>query len=80
MHNYIWYCKSCNSVKFDTTDASCNPCTAKMEDISHIKTIEDAMWWGMKHPKTSIAPSIDWELHHGYVGKRDITPSTGSDW
>lgn len=69
MHNYIWYCESCKSVKFDITDASCNPCTSKMKDISFIKTIEDAIWWGQKHPDASIATSVDWEISK--IGNKD---------
>ena len=71
MHKYIWYCESCRSVRFDTSDIECHLCKSKMEDIGFVETIEDAIWWGQKHPNVAISPSVDWELRNGYFGKTD---------
>jgi hypothetical protein len=62
-YEYIWHCKPCNTLRFDITDSKCKFCNTKSEDVtSKLQTIEDAIWWGSKHPDICLSPSIYWEM------------------
>jgi hypothetical protein len=47
-----------------------------MKDIGFIQSIEEAMWWGQKHPEAAISPSLDYELRR----TRMIDPTVELDW
>jgi len=76
LHEYVWYCNKCTIVKFDTTIVECEYCRHKMKDIGFIQSIEEAMWWGQKHPEAAISPSLDYELRR----TRAIDPTVELDW
>ena len=54
MHRYIMYCKGCQIVKIDESNLECKQCLNKMEDIGFVESVEEAIWWGQKHPEAAV--------------------------
>lgn len=77
------YCKGCQVVKIDESNLECKQCLNKMEDIGFVDSVEEAIWWGQKHPEAAVdrGPIYNsWLQEVEEKAKWNIQNGTERDW